>query len=221
MPAAKASYCAGQQKPELFWGLHDWLFANQAAWQSAQDAAGQFRTQALALGADVGKYDACITDSATETRIERDLAEGAALGIQGTPAFFVNDWFLSGAYPFEEFKDRIEKAKQGVHPAPTPTPLPAGKVFYDPDPNRAGRTYDGSPMLGDASAPLLMIQFDDLKSADAAKYAKETEPQLREKYITPGKVRVVYKLFPTEGPRPRLPRCAPRTRANSGNSATS
>ena len=47
MPAAKASYCAGQQDPKLFWAMHDWLFANQATWSEAADAADQFRKQAL------------------------------------------------------------------------------------------------------------------------------------------------------------------------------
>ena len=35
LPAAKATYCAGQQDPKFFWGMHDWLFANQAAWSEA------------------------------------------------------------------------------------------------------------------------------------------------------------------------------------------
>ena len=104
LPAAKASYCAGQQDPKFFWALHEWLFANQAAWSEAQDAAAQFRTQAIGLGADGGKYDACLSDAATEARIQRDMLEAQSLGVQGTPAFFINDWFLSGAYPFEEFQ---------------------------------------------------------------------------------------------------------------------
>ena len=58
--------------------------------------------------------------------------------MQGTPAFFINDWFMSGAYPFEEFQNNIEKAKQGQKPAPTPTPLPQGVEFFEADPNRPG-----------------------------------------------------------------------------------
>jgi protein-disulfide isomerase len=201
LPSAKAAYCAGQQDPKFFWGLHDWLFATQATWSSAPDALDQIRKQAVALGVDGAKYDTCLTDAATEARIQRDLQDGMAAGVQGTPAFLINDWFLGGAYPFAEFKTTIEKAQQGLHPAPTPTPLPAGVQFYDVDPARPGLTYDGSPTLGDANAPLLLLGFEDLKSGDGAQYVKAIEPALQDKYIKDGKLRVMVKLFPTAAPK--------------------
>jgi protein-disulfide isomerase len=185
----------------LFWELHDWLFTNQQTWASAADAVDQFRKQAIALGVDGTKYDACLSDPATETRIQRDVQEGAALGVSGTPAFFINDWFLSGAYPFDEFQKIIEKAKQGLHPAPTPTPLPPGVQFYDVDPAQPGLTYDGSPTQGEAEAPLLLLTFEDFKSADGATYVKSIEPALTDKYIKTGKVRLMEKIFPLEAPK--------------------
>ncbi len=201
LPAAKAAYCAGQQGPELFWGLHDWLFANQNAWSSASDAAAQFRTQAQALGADGVKYDACLQDPATEARIQKDVQDGAAAGVTGTPAFLINDWFLSGAYPFAEFQKIIEKAKQGLHPAPTPTPLPTGMEFYNADPSRAGFTVDGSPTLGKADAGLVLVSFEDLKSADAVQYVADVESALKTKYVDTGQMRLVFKPYADTAPR--------------------
>ena len=69
--------------------MHDWLFENQGTWQGEQDAADEFRTQALALGADGAKYDACIADPKTQAKVEKDMKDGAALGVRGTPAFFL------------------------------------------------------------------------------------------------------------------------------------
>ncbi len=201
MPASKAAYCAGQQSPKYFWDMHNWLFVNQNAWSNLPDASPQFRAQAMALGVDGAKYDACLTAPATTARIQRDLQDGAKLGVSGTPAFFINDWFLAGAYPFEEFQKTIEKAINGIHPAPTPTPLPAGVQFFDPDPARPGLTYDGSPTQGDVKAPLLMLIFEDLKSADGAQYVKAVEPALREKYVKTGQMRVMLKLFPVGAPK--------------------
>jgi protein-disulfide isomerase len=200
MPSAKAAFCAGQQDPRLFWELHHWLFANQDAWSGAPDAADQFRKQALALGADGAKYDACLADPLTESRILKDMQDGAEAGVSGTPAFFINDWFISGAYPFEEFKDRIEKAKSGVHPPPTPTPLPQGAQGYDADPTRPGFTYDGSPTLGSPDAPLVLISFEDFKCGYCVKHALETEPALKARYVDSGQVRLVFKFFPIYAP---------------------
>ncbi len=200
MPAATASYCAGQQDPQLFWDMHEWLFANQATWSEAADAADQFRKQALALGADGAKYDACLSDPATEARIQRDIQDGMSSGVQGTPAFLINDWFLSGAYPFAEFQKIIEKAKQGLHPAPTPTPLPQGVDFFEVDPNRAGLTYDGSPSLGKADAGLVLLSFEDYKNAGAAQHATSVEPALKTKYVDTGEMRLVVKPLADTAP---------------------
>ncbi len=116
--AAKAAICAGEQDPKLFWEMHDWLFTSQATWSSAQDAAGQFRQQALAAGADGSKYDACLNDAKTQAVIDKDLKDGAAVGVRGTPAFFLykmNDGQpagapkpLSGALPYDQFSQVID-----------------------------------------------------------------------------------------------------------------
>jgi protein-disulfide isomerase len=197
--AAEASECAADQ--DAFWAYHDKLFASQSGENQGAFNKDKLKAFAVDLKLDPKAFNDCLDSGKYTQLVQTQTAAAQQLGVQSTPSFFINDWLVLGALPIEEFDTYIAKAQQGVHPAPTPTPLPAGKVFYDPDPNRPGRTYDGSPMLGDANASLLIIQFDDLKSADAAKYAKETEPQLRDKYVTPGKVRVVYKLFPTEGPK--------------------
>ena len=116
--AAKAAICAGEQDPKLFWEMHDWLFANQATWSSAQDAADQFRKQAVAIGADGSKYDACLSDAKTQAVIDKDLKDGAAVGVRGTPAFFLYKMDggqpagdpkpLSGALPFDQFSQVID-----------------------------------------------------------------------------------------------------------------
>lgn len=201
MAAAKAAYCAGQQAPELFWDMHDWLFKNQAAWSPSSDPAAEFRQAAISSGVDGVRYDACLADPATETRIRRDLTEGGALGVQGTPAFFINNWFINGAQPLEEFQDKIAKATQGLNPPPLPTPLPPGVEFFDPDPARPGFTYDGSPSLGATSASLILISFEDFKSVDSAGYAVSVEPALKAKYVDSDQVRLVFKFFPEGAPR--------------------
>ena len=201
MPAALATYCAGQQDPLYFWELHDWLFENQAAWSEATDGADQFKKQALALGVAEADYDKCIQDPASTARIEAELQEGMMLGVQGTPAFFVNEWFISGAVGFDEFKDKIEKARAGQKPPPTPTPLPAGAEFWQPDPQRAGREYGGGYYLGEATAPIVVLAFEDFKNLDSAEHLKSAEPTLKSDYIDKGQLRYSVQLFPVTAPR--------------------
>ena len=117
IPAAAAAYCAGQQDVKYFWAMHDWLFANQNTWASAQDAAEQFRKQALMIGADAGGYDACLKDAKTEAAIQKDQREGSVRGVTGTPSFFLsrtNDQAgaspapLVGAQPYAQFAQAID-----------------------------------------------------------------------------------------------------------------
>jgi protein-disulfide isomerase len=201
MPASVAAYCAGQQDPKLFWQLNHWLFENQQTWSEAADAAAQFRAQAVALGANEADYDKCVADPASQARIEKDLQDGAAKGVSGTPAFFINDWFLSGALPFEQFQQTIEKAKAGQKPPPTPTPLPQGAEFWQPDPNRTGQNFDGSFYLGEASAPVVILGFEDFKIATSAQHFTTVEPKLKSEYIDKGTVRYTVQPFALTSPK--------------------
>lgn len=119
LPASKASYCAGQQDPKLFWALHDWLFVNLSTWSSARDAAAQFRAQALTLGVDAARYDACLADAATQAAIQRDLDEATRLGIRSTPTFVLQkvdpqgqpqgkEDRVVGALSYQDFAKKIE-----------------------------------------------------------------------------------------------------------------
>lgn len=47
-------------------------------------------TFAQELGLDMAKYDAAVADQATKDRISQDVADGKALGVTGTPTFFLD-----------------------------------------------------------------------------------------------------------------------------------
>ena len=62
--------------------------------------------------------------------IDADVAEGKSLGVTGTPAFFINGHFLSGAKPYEEFAQVINgelaRLKLPVPPAAAAAPAARG-----------------------------------------------------------------------------------------------
>ncbi len=117
MGAHIAAAAAGKQGK--FWEFHDKLFANQE--QLNLDA---YKRYAGELGMDVARFEKDLADPETRKAVDADKAEAQSLGIVGTPGFFVNGRFLSGAQPFDEFAKVInaELARLNLKaPAGTPT----------------------------------------------------------------------------------------------------
>jgi len=105
IPAAVAANCAGEQ--DKYWEMHDLLMSNQRALEEA-DLAGHASTLQL----DLAKWNTCRQDPSQTAEVMKDFEDGQAVGVSGTPAFFINGIMISGAQPFEEFK-RIIDAELG------------------------------------------------------------------------------------------------------------
>jgi protein-disulfide isomerase len=102
MPAALAAAAAGEQGK--FWEMHDKMFANQRALTDEN-----FETWAKEIGLDVAKFKKDMQDPAIKKEILAQQQQGSTLGARGTPAFFINGRFLSGAQPFPAFKALIDE----------------------------------------------------------------------------------------------------------------
>jgi protein-disulfide isomerase len=207
-PAAIAALAADQQGK--FWPMHDIMFKNQ----QNLDAAS-LEKYAQEIGLDMTKFKAALQDKKLQEAVEADVAMGDKLGARGTPAFFVNGSFLSGAQPFDNFKSRIDeqlkkaeelvkkgtpkakvyealmktaKAEAGgaAAPAPAPAAAPEAGAVKDVDPGNA-------PSRGPKNAPLTVVLFSDFQCP----FCGRVEPSLTElEKAYPGKVRVVWKNFP-------------------------
>ncbi len=102
MPAAQAALCAKEQ--EKFWEYHDKILANQ---RSLSDP--DLKKYAEELELDVDAFTTCLESGKYKDEIETDMREGQQQGVTGTPAFFINGRFLSGARPFDDFKAIIDE----------------------------------------------------------------------------------------------------------------
>ncbi len=177
--------------------MHDRLFASTAEWSGKENAVEVFKGYSSELGLDATAFASCLDSGETDAQLQAQLEEGLARGITSVPAFYVNDWFISGAQPFSVFQNAIEKALSGQHPPPTPTPLPEGKTFTDPNPDRPGYTYGGDAFRGSETAEILLFEFVNFGSAENRKLVLETWPELQKKYVDSGKVRFMIKHLPT------------------------
>lgn len=100
--AAKAGRCAEEQGK--FWEYHDALFADQ----SKLDEASLVKT-AKSLGLNEKSFQSCLNGGKFEAQIEQDVLDGTKAGVNGTPGFFINGEFVSGAQPEVEFEKVIER----------------------------------------------------------------------------------------------------------------
>ncbi len=107
LKAAEAAHCAAAQG--AFWPYHDMLFEN-----AGKLDVPQLKEYARSLKLDGDRFDKCI-DSGEETAlVQKGLQEAKELGITGTPSFFLNGHFFSGAVKYEDLRAMVDKELSGA-----------------------------------------------------------------------------------------------------------
>nr|WP_221383121.1 thioredoxin domain-containing protein [Actinoplanes polyasparticus] len=87
--SAHAAEAAARQGK--FEEMYKKLFDNQAAWgHKEQSQAAIFEQYATELGLDLAKFKADVASPEVSARVEADATDGQALGVQGTPTFFID-----------------------------------------------------------------------------------------------------------------------------------
>jgi len=103
---AEVARCAGDQNK--YWEMHDLLFENREVWANKQDASADITGYAQKLGLDLEEFNSCLDSGQYTQAVKDDMALGQAVGVQGTPTFFINGNRLVGAQPFSAFKAIID-----------------------------------------------------------------------------------------------------------------
>ena len=99
--AAEAARCAGQQGK--FWAYHNLLF------QDKKLDTPDLKQEATALHLDSAKFDKCLDSSEEAANVKKDQDEGMKLGLSGTPSFFINGHFISGAVDYTTLHQMVEQ----------------------------------------------------------------------------------------------------------------
>ena len=102
---------AAQQQGK-FWEFHDKVFANQKKIKS-----DDLMKYAREIGLDMKRFEEDLVSPKTRAIVDADVAEAKSLGVTGTPGFFINGRYLSGAQPFERVRGADQRrAREAQHP---------------------------------------------------------------------------------------------------------
>ena len=173
--AHRAVLAAGEQGK--FWEMHDLIFAGQAFIKK-----DDLLQKARSLKLDMAKFTADLESDKLKQEVEADQQEGAALGVNGTPTFFINGKAYSGAMPLSQFQ-AIINAELAAGPARTLPEMPA-----------SGQN-EPEIAFGSSHAPITLIWFSDLQSNLTVKATLLVRQIM---HNNPEKIRLVFKNRPLE-----------------------
>lgn len=102
VPAAVAANCAGQQGK--YYEMHHRLF--EEIRNLGSDLYTKLGTE---LGLDAARFSACLADPAQRDEVMKDQSVGIKLGVNGTPAYFINGRRISGGVDMTELSRIIDE----------------------------------------------------------------------------------------------------------------
>jgi protein-disulfide isomerase len=113
--AAEAKHCAAAQGK--YWEYHDLLVANKA-YQTEN-----LKEHARSLRLNMDAFDRCVEKGEQTGVVSDHVREAQALGLQGTPSFFINGRFFSGALTYEKLREIVEEELRAAGTATSQTAM--------------------------------------------------------------------------------------------------
>jgi rhodanese-related sulfurtransferase len=162
--AAEAAECAAQQGK--FWEAVDRLYSANGDLDdiSLQRYAGE-------LGLDKAKFHTCLNSGTTLPVIRRDLDDGHALGVRGTPTFFLGQQRIVGTPEITQFEQLLNRELGGSASTTTATITPK----TGSKPQQPGGTSSPGNLLG-GSGSFLGVQGSSIDCTEDT--AKGPEPAM-------------------------------------------
>lgn len=211
--------------PQAFYGFATRTFSEQGqiSFENLAKWAGE-------AGVDRDTYNRHVAQPEMLERIIQDVSVARRLGVEATPTFFVNGRLIAGAQPQALFDAAISEELRVMHEAHGPwanryrqrithnlrSSLVATLLADDPHDYLV--PIDGSPSVGDATAPVTLVVFSDYE-CPFCKRAELTLDKVRQHYAN--QVRIVFKHLPLafhESARPAA-LLASAVQAKSGDAA--
>jgi protein-disulfide isomerase len=141
MHAAIDANCLGAQSQDGYWKMVDYIHLHAAEMGGDAKTLDKAKASLDSLTVDEGKRQQHVDETALaaciakqdDTAVKATIKEGEALGVDSTPALFINGEKLDGAVPLEYVYRMIDGALRAAgqtppppEPSPAGTPAPAG-----------------------------------------------------------------------------------------------
>jgi protein-disulfide isomerase len=97
--AAEAARCARAQ--DKYWQYYDKLFS------TTQLDLPQLKQFAADLKLDTTKFNTCLDSGQQSAAVQKDAVEAQKIGLSGTPSFFLNGHFFTGAMSYESMREMV------------------------------------------------------------------------------------------------------------------
>ena len=174
--AAEAAVCAGEQ--DMYWEMHDELFASRDEWTEEEDPTAQLKELADRVGLDAGAFAQCLDSGQAAPVVDAELLAGQMMGVNATPYFFVGNLPIRGGQTPDVFGLLIDYVAAGGEEMPEIVPM-----------------TDVPTVLGNKqTAAAATVAFVDYGSPESAQHALDVLPQLRKTYVDTGQM--LYILHP-------------------------
>lgn len=185
--------------------------AGPVAQQDSPLTDDKLKKYAKDLGLDSGKFNKCLSSGEKQKTVTAQASYGASIGVQGTPGFFVNGKFLAGAFPFEFFKEIIDKELAGTG-SENCTDYSDQLQQYCKDPQNIAfqpvvkqLNVSGGQTTGPKEAKIQIVEFSDFECPFCIR-AFPTVKQILKEYK--GQVSVNYMQFPLTQIHPHAQKAA-------------
>lgn len=105
LAASYAAEAAGKQ--EKFFEYSNILFEKQADWENLSNPQDKFTQYAKDLKLDTDQFKKDMNSQEVKDRVQKDMTDGNALGVDSTPTFFLNGKKLENLTTFDQFKQAL------------------------------------------------------------------------------------------------------------------
>ena len=183
--------CADTLMPGSFWRAHDRMFELVRRHGFTAQSYSQF---AESLGLDADALQDC---AATAGQYAQDAAYGLSLGATGTPALFVQ---YGGAAPIQIALPMAEHFPAIVNALRPESTDPVTIELGDYAGLTTFRRADGGIVLGDPTAPLTIVAFEDFLCAHCQSYT-DTVKQFIQEQVRGGNAQFEYRFYPLVNPQ--------------------